>query len=93
PTNRTTAIARAERSLGFLTFATCLCMITVTFTNLSFLIHCSANLIFTLRPFQLDLLSFLPIWVLYFTHPVFTKRTATAKTIGVFITSSRHMPS
>ncbi|KAK5969480.1 hypothetical protein GCK32_013329 [Trichostrongylus colubriformis] len=85
-TNSSIALAKAELSLRFLTFVTCLCMVTVTITNLCFLIYSSFDLIITLRPFQLDLQSFLPIWVLYLTHPVFRRKTIFMKTISAAIT-------
>ncbi|XGW26694.1 hypothetical protein V3C99_007361 [Haemonchus contortus] len=74
--DRSAPMARAERSLTILTSTTCLCMLTLTFTNVYFLVYYDVNFALTLRPFQFDLLLFLPIWVLYFTHPAFRPKSS-----------------
>ncbi|KAK6029358.1 hypothetical protein OSTOST_04531, partial [Ostertagia ostertagi] len=81
--NRSTAMVKAERSLSFLTFTNCICMLTLASTNLCFLLYYDVNLVFTFRSFQIDLLLFLPIWVLYFTHPAFKKSITNSTSVNV----------
>ncbi|KAK6012794.1 hypothetical protein OSTOST_22028, partial [Ostertagia ostertagi] len=66
---------KAERSLTFLVLTTSICMISLALTNVYFFIYANAFITLTARPFQIDLLLFLPIWVLYFTHPAFKPKT------------------
>ncbi|KAK6012262.1 hypothetical protein OSTOST_22593, partial [Ostertagia ostertagi] len=89
--NGSTAVVKAERSLSFLTFTTCICMLTLAFTNLCFLLYYDILLEYMLRPFQVDLLLFLPIWVLYFTHPAFKRSSTTSASVNVVV-STFHSP-
>ncbi|KAK6752054.1 hypothetical protein RB195_003464 [Necator americanus] len=70
-TKRSGSGSRAERSLTIVTFSTFICVISLAATNVYFLYGSNAYLSFTLHPYQIDLLMFTPVWLLFFTHPKF----------------------